>query len=144
MTMAWWRGDLPPESAQGYRQHFESIRASLPASLADFHERVTLHDARLRTAAADFMGHTFELELDGFAWKPDVVPEAPRRWRLRYAGVTSVTTTADPTGGLPGPAGYGDLGYDELDVIGAGLFEHRMLFSTSIELHVRFRDLVVS
>ena len=144
MTMAWWRGDVPRESASAYRQHFEQIRSSLPPTLADFHERVTLHDARLRRLAADLPKRVLDLELDGYALSPRGDPHTPRQWNLHYTGVTSVTSTADPAGGLPGPGGYGDLGYDELDVIEPGLFEHRMLFSTAIELHVRFRDLVVS
>jgi hypothetical protein len=50
---------------------------------------------------------------------------------------------ADPQTGLPGPHGYGHLGYCEFEALGGELFEHRMLFSTGIELHVRFREITV-
>ena len=59
-----------------------------------------------------------------------------------------LNTGSDPEKGLPGPHGYGDLGYDEVDVLEPGLFEHRMLFSTGItlsihhrEFHLRFEDI---
>ena len=142
MTMAWWRGDARRESADGYRRHLAMILPSLPPTLGDFRDRVTLHDARLRRLTIDLPRGSLDLMFDGYLWNPHALGE-PRAWHLRYTGVTSLTSTADPAGGLPGPAGYGDLGYDELDVIEPRLFEHRMLFSTSIELHVRFRDLVV-
>ena len=60
------------------------------------------------------------------------------RIQLTYRGVERLVSTADPATGLPGPHGYGDLGYDELDAVGPGVFEHRMLFSTGIELPIRF------
>ena len=41
---------------------------------------------------------------------------------------------------MPGPAGFGDLGYCEVSVLPGGAFEHRLLFSTGIELVVVFRS----
>jgi hypothetical protein len=32
----------------------------------------------------------------------------------------------------------GDLGYDEIEVLGGGMFEHRLLFSSGIELAIEF------
>ena len=51
--------------------------------------------------------------------------------------------TSDPSVGLGGPHGFGDLGYDEIDVGEDGPFEHRLLFSSGIELAVRFADLII-
>ena len=42
---------------------------------------------------------------------------------------------------LPGLGGYGDLGYDEVDLTDAGVCVHRMLFSTGVELVWEFGDL---
>jgi hypothetical protein len=42
---------------------------------------------------------------------------------------------------LPGPGGYGDFGYDEIEVIGPAQFEHRILFSSGIRLVIRFAKL---
>lgn len=49
-------------------------------------------------------------------------------------------STANPSAGLAGPFGYGDLGYDEVAILASGAFEHRLLFSTGIELAVVFRE----
>jgi hypothetical protein len=57
----------------------------------------------------------------------------------RYSGVEHFESEADPKVGLRGPSGYGDLGYYEIDVLPEGRFEHRLLFSTGIELRVIFR-----
>ena len=58
---------------------------------------------------------------------------------LHYSQVEEVISTADPEKGLPGPHGYGDLGYDEIERFQSGLLEHRMLFSSGIVLTVRHR-----
>jgi len=61
-----------------------------------------------------------------------------RRFEIEYQGVSRFVSTADPDTGLPGPHGYGDLGYDETDVDDAGLLVHRILFSSGIEFEVTF------
>ncbi len=60
---------------------------------------------------------------------------------LRYTGLTAFESFQTPDQALAGPGGYGDLGYDEIDVLEGGTFEHRMLFSSSIELRFRFASL---
>lgn len=62
------------------------------------------------------------------------------RVRLSYRGVDGMTIETDPDGVLPGPAGFGDLGYSEIDRPVPDLFEHRLLFSSGLELRVRFRE----
>lgn len=47
--------------------------------------------------------------------------------------------TGDPDKGLPGPNGFGDIGVDEIEVF-EDSFEHRILFSNGIELHIRFKE----
>jgi hypothetical protein len=69
--------------------------------------------------------------------------EAERQIVLTYNGVEAATATGDPNNGLGGPHGFGDLGYDEIELLDGGLIEHRMLFSTGIELHVRFGGLEI-
>ena len=39
--------------------------------------------------------------------------------------------------------GYGTHGFDEVEVLEEGLFEHRMLFSSGIEVAIQFRDFVL-
>lgn len=62
-----------------------------------------------------------------------------RHVRLVYDGVCTIHSTGDRLRGLSGPHGYGDLGNDEIEVLQDGSFEHRFLFSTGIELVLRFQ-----
>ncbi|HWX42575.1 MAG TPA: hypothetical protein VN345_15600 [Blastocatellia bacterium] len=48
--------------------------------------------------------------------------------------------SSDPDKGLVGPNGFGDLGYDEIEVLDGGMFEHRLLFSSGIELAIMFEE----
>ena len=65
-------------------------------------------------------------------------PVGDERFTLTYTGVERVESTADPAVGLRGPHGYGDFGYDEVEVLPTGAFEHRMVFSSGVELCVVF------
>jgi hypothetical protein len=60
------------------------------------------------------------------------------RFTLTYREVVRVESPADPMVGLRGPHGYGDFGYDEVEVLSTGVFEHRMIFSSGVELRVVF------
>lgn len=62
------------------------------------------------------------------------------RFTLTYAGVERFESSADPAVGLRGPAGYGDLGCRESDALPSGAFEHRLLFSTGVEMAIVFRS----
>ncbi len=39
--------------------------------------------------------------------------------------------------------GYGTHGFDEVEILKDGSFEHRMLFSSGIEIAIQFRDFVL-
>lgn len=129
-TMEWWcgiqagAGNSPSEA---YAAHLAVVRDLLPPDLVDTEESVSLHDARLRRLV--FADSTLVLGLEG-----------DERLTLTYTGVERFESDADPDVGLPGPAGYGDLGYCEVDVLPGGAIEHRLLFSSGIELAVVFRD----
>jgi hypothetical protein len=131
-TMSWWcatqTGDAGGPSA-AYAAHFATIRDRLPPQLLATAESVPLHDARLR--GLRLANDTLVLELDTFV--------GDERLTLTYTDVTRFESSADPEVGLGGPAGYGDLGYCEVDALPDGAFEHRLLFSTGIELAVVFR-----
>lgn len=141
MTMAWWRGDVPQQTADGYAAHFDSIRNRLPVNLRDFHDRVTLHDAKLLSLKIDLLSRSVRMELAGYHWNTKMPPDRECVWHLCYEGVETVRSLATIDNGLGGPAGFGDLGYDELTIAGDGIYSHAMLFSTSVELQVTFRRL---
>lgn len=131
-TMAWWRGEQSADAGDpvaGYAAQLAAIRARLPPDLLATEETAFLHDARLGRLL--LIDGTLTLVLDSHA--------ADERFSLTYSGVERFESSADPAVGLAGPAGYGDLGYCEVDVLPDGAFEHRLLFSTGIEFVVAFR-----
>lgn len=139
-TLKWWEGKVknPMAVNDKYCRYMDSVKASLPADLKQLHWDVSLHDSHLRQLK--LMGSTLELQLDGERINKGKYSPGKRQFRLTYRDVRSLSSTASPKRGLGGPHGYGDLGYDEIEVISAGLFEQRILFSSGIELQIRFTD----
>jgi hypothetical protein len=142
-TLSWWAGDTEDSLAvfDDYRRYLDSVSGSLPADLRRLSVDVSLHDAHLRRL--HLADSTLELHLDGCGFDQNSRAYFDRKLRLTYRGVCMLTSTADPKAGLGGPHGYGDLGYDEVEVIEPNVYEHRMLFSSGIELHVRFSDFLL-
>lgn len=141
-TIQWWSGEVEDQNvaSEEYSRYLDQIIADLPDSIRRLTREVSLHDARLLRLHVSLSEKSLAIELDGCGYDEQSKSYFGRRFRLTYCGVESVTSTADPRTGLPGPHGYGDLGYDEIERIQPGIYEHRMLFSTGIELHVRFSD----
>lgn len=148
LTFDWWwggqdrAGENPSDAYEAYRAHLDAIRDRLPADVLRLEgepdEGVSIHDARLVSLDIDAAAHTLTLVLDG-----DDGSGGARRFTLSYAGVRSFRSTQSDAPALPGPTGYGDLGYWEVHLAG-DTFEHRLLFSTGIELHVVFEGLTLS
>jgi hypothetical protein len=134
-TMAWWQAvqaGTTENPSDAYERHLATLRP-FPSSVARLDQLPFLHDAHVRRV--EHLGTAVEITLDTWGKTGDRVPI-----RLSYGGVERFTLQADPEKGLPGPGGLGDLGYDEIDAISAEVFEHRFLFSSSVELCVRFRE----
>ena len=132
--MAWWSGRVPDnvsDPIEGYAATLALIRDRLPPDLHATTESVSLHDTRLRELRVSVPEGVVTLELDSYS--------GDERFKLTYSGVERFESLADPAVGLGGPAGYGDLGYCEVAELPGGLLEHRLLFSTGIELVVTFR-----
>jgi hypothetical protein len=133
-TMAWWcgceTGDAGDPSA-AYSAHLAALRDHLPPDLLATEGSVSLHDTRLRELRLLPAEGSLSMGLDSHA--------GDERLTLTYTGVERFESAADPEVGLGGPAGYGDLGYWEVDMLPGGAFEHRLLFSTGIEFAVVFR-----
>ena len=130
----WGRGNDPQAE---YASHLDGIRDRLPPQLLALQETISLHDTRLRTFVLLPPDGSLRIELSSYSGE--------ERIELVYQGVERFESSADPAMGLRGPHGYGDLGYDEVDVLPDGTFEHRILFSTGIEFRIVFRgfDLVM-
>jgi hypothetical protein len=132
-TSTWWSGCQAGDGGDALRQwqaHAASIRDRLPAALLALQETTSLHDATLQslTVGGDPPAAVLKLrQYDGALLE------------LRYGGLLEFESVQTPEQALGGTGAYGDLGYDEIDVVSEGVFEHRILFSSSIELRFRFR-----
>lgn len=136
-TLEWWCGiqedDLDNDPAANYLQYLATIRDKLPAGLVALQESVSLHDGNLRELMLSIPEATLSMIVDA-----DDGTGGLRKFSLRYSGVSMFRSIADPETGLGGPHGYGDWGYDEADVTEAGELQHRILFSSGIEINVQF------
>jgi hypothetical protein len=134
----WWCGlqelkNYDPISE--FQNHLSSIRERLPEGLLALQETISLHDANLRSLDYSHNQNSLTLQFDG-----DDGIGGLRKFKMHYTGIVSFRTIADPDRGLPGPHGFGDLGYDEADTTADGNLEHRLLFSTGIEMQIVFHD----
>jgi hypothetical protein len=139
-TFSWWAGDDSEEEAKpkDYSAYIGRILPDLPSDLQRFVRSCSLHDASLTRLRLSVAERSLTLELVGGCHDDSLPNSYARRFRLTYLGVSEFVSTANPNRGLGGPPGYGDLGYDEIEIVGPGLYEHRMIFSTSIEFQIRF------
>lgn len=119
-----------------YERYFRSVRDRLPAAYLRMIDEWYLHDSTLAALDVDPASRSTRLRLA--SWKHD---RSGGILEITYHGVTSVRAVSDPKKGLPGPSGFGDLGYDELEILNDDLFEHRILFSSGIELRFTFGSL---
>ena len=117
-----------------YQKHFESIRQLVPPSVSLLTDSETLHDATVVNFELDTAASALSMKLRG--WDPQF--RNARLFTLSYENVRTVSITAAADSPLPGPPGFGNLGYYEFDVHSPGVFKHCMLFSTGIELAVCF------
>jgi len=139
-TIQWWSGDIEDQMSafSAYEAYLADARREFLPELCRLLEEVCLHDSRLRRL--HIVPEKKELFIDLDACGPDEGQQSYHSLKigLTYSGVESFESLADPGLDLAGPHGYGDLGYDELEVLRPGLFQHRMLFSTGIEFAVTF------
>jgi hypothetical protein len=137
-TFDWWERSEPTDVFKEYGAYIKKVLHELPADLRRLEQECSLHDGRIIRLHIEPIQKTLELELVGDCCDESLPKSYARRYRLTYKELESFTSIANPKRHLPGPGGYGDLGYDEIEVLAPGRFEHRMLFSSSIEFHVRF------
>jgi hypothetical protein len=136
-TFDWaWKGEDESDPWPAYRRHFDELRPRMTVELVELLERVPLHDANLRDVIATDASVSLTLA---------VLDDDNGRHRVdvRYQDA-SLRMISDPARGTGGPHGFGDLGYDEIDIESDGRWIHRILFSSGIELEVRFRAVSLS
>ncbi len=128
-----------------YRSYIQSVRSRLPQDLqllTGAGGDVSLNDGEVGLLRVSVEAKSVDLVING-KWINGIVVGS-RVFHLTYTGVVSVISQIDSAAkGLHG-SGYGDHGFDEIEVIGNSLYEHRLLFSSGIELQIRFRDFSLS
>lgn len=139
-TLDWWEAGCDERMVARYLTQLYRQLDQFPQDLVKLADRMSLHNAKLLSFQYDNEISVLKLDLDGYAYDEDFNVLGGRRFFLNYKNVLRLQSQADPQKGLEGPFGYGDVGYDEIEVVSAGLFEHRLLFSSGIELNIQFRD----
>lgn len=141
-TQAWWNREVEDTEAvvADYWRYIGSIRSKLTPELAALLDDVSLHDSKVRRFSVDIPGGTVSLTLHGFVnpWSPE--GQTGRRIFLRYNGVESVESINESEW-TSESLDNSDLGYCEIEWLSDGLWEHRMLFASGIELTIRFQSL---
>lgn len=145
-TIQWWSGEIEDQmpAFKAYEAYLAGVKHRLPGDLRRLTEDVSLHDSRLRRLTIVPEKRELIVDLDGCGHDQDQKAYHALKIRLAYSHVVSFESLADPDAGLPGPHGYGDLGYDEIELLDAGVFQHRMLFSSGIEFVVTFGSLALT
>ncbi len=136
----WTEWSETAENVVAYRTYIDSIRSFLPIDLqllTGAGGKLSLNDGEIETIQVSLEAASVNISIRGKWIKNTVVGE--RIFFLNYKRVVSLISIIDPNAsGLHG-SGYGDHGFDEIEIIG-DIYEHRMLFSSGIELHIRFQD----
>lgn len=143
-TSKWWSETCLEEgddTFERYRAYINSVRSKLPPEVLRLVEGVSLHDARVRSLALDAKAALLVLKLDGFDYSPLSEGKRPTNLQiaLRYEGLSAFSVTGKHGTWFK----ESDLGYLEIEVLGRGKFEHRMLFDSGDEITIRFRNLTV-
>jgi hypothetical protein len=143
-TMAGWIADqdfdsdpsATREAVAGYRSYLDSIKSELPPDFRRMLDTVCIHDGLLLNLQLDVSRRRLALTLD--AGNENMT--AGQRVRLWYLDLQSFEIPQDSTDALNASgAGLGDIGNDEVEVLPSG-FEHRLLFASGIEVHIRFKS----
>jgi len=141
-TLDWWNGVQEFENAKdphsAYEKYFESVKADLPVSFRQLHAGSLLHDGDLVMLKYCGVDGLLDMKINNDDGKGNL-----REVLLNYCGVTLFESCSIQEKGLPGPLGYGDFGFDEVEIL-ENCFEHRMIFSSGIEINIRFDDMKLS
>jgi len=135
--------EIVRQTRKRYEDYFVSIADKLPPALVRLHQTIRLHDANLRDLELDVEQKHAVLIVDTYPVDADAVLHC-RTIALRYEQVNSLQSAAHPQKHLADLGGYGDIGGDEVELLAEGNFEHRFVFSSGIELSVRFGNFYFS
>jgi hypothetical protein len=136
-THKWWSDVQLGDSSspfQAYLEYFDSVRSQLPPAALHLHESESLHDSSVCAINIEVTAAQARVDLRGW----DREGNERRIYALSYSQVSSFVVSGAAESPLVGPFGFGDLGYDEFHVLGPGAIEHRLLFSSGVEVAIVF------
>lgn len=131
-----------------YAAYLQAIWDALPPDLRRLCDqtsdwspgRIYLNDSSITKVEADFEARTVEIVLTGEVLDQDLRQIGERLFTLHYGDVRRLKGAGEYGGGPPLALLHADHIWDEVELLGPGLFEHRMLFimEDSTELSVVF------
>lgn len=135
---------------QDYIRYILTVQDALPPDLrllcdriSDWYPgRIYLNDSNIKKVDADFGTKVVKIVLSGETLNQDLHQIGERLFTLHYGEVQRLTCTGEYGSNLPFALLHADHIWDEVELLDAGLFEHRMLFVSAgdIELSVVFRQ----
>lgn len=126
-------------AVEQYVDYFNYIKHALPPDFLLFADRentkLSLNDGSVHTVYIDNEKGEAEIVIQSDATDANWRTIGDRRYFLRYSGVKRFhcIDNSDRLGGFSG-----DHLFDELELLDAGLFEHRMLFRGPVEMLIVF------
>ncbi len=142
----WSKWDEADPIGKAYKQYIQSIRAELPSDLqllTGAGGDISLNDGTIRKYFVSLPQACVDVEMDCDYEDPNGA-FGERMVSLHYKAVEAFSSSVDPDSGRPLFGAYGDHGFDEIELVENGLYEHRMLFDGGIEIAIRFRDFSLS
>lgn len=142
-TLEWFRGDRDSDNLgdTAARSYFQALKPRLTDSMRAFIDAVNLHDAHLERLDFSTEHAGLTLVFDELFWDFARNCGSRRPLFIKYGSVSAfsllpftqaVTVRHSPP--------HDDLLGDEIDVFAEGIFEHRMVFASGTELHIRFQN----
>jgi hypothetical protein len=129
------------EDAIAYEAYLSEVRVLLPKGLQSLTAgggSISLNDSRVQRLEILAQEGVVNIFLNGKRIEGIFVGR--RTFLLQYTGVKRITSSEAPDLGGLFMGGYGLHGFDEVEVLEEGLYEHRMLFSSGIEIGICFND----
>jgi hypothetical protein len=127
-----------------YSTYLSTVRDRLPADLqliTGAGGDLSLNDGTIRSLQVDIVNRVVTIDMFVDRWVHGWMHQGALR--LEYSDVCDFGIESGRNVHFPGRPGYGDHVYEEVELIAADQFEHRILFSSLSEVHVRFGNLVI-
>lgn len=140
-TLEFWSAYEDLSVFDQYKKYIQRVKNKLSPALRSFVETIHLHDAQIVNFNFNPAARKLEITLDTLFYSEISKDHQHRQIKVSYHDVMVFLSTSSPDNALAGSEGYGDLGYDEIELLEDKLFEHRMLFSSGIELQIRFAEI---